>query len=199
MPISGLERRAQRNEDLRNVRSVASFFLSRIDVLVDQKLDELTPSQPQAKGLRGNVAIASAKLAYKMYKEIFANDRFRRLEPLGARTQWLLWGSTSTKSKEYSDVKYVEPSIGAETINTMPMETIAAYRDHGAPAPRSGEELSAAEEVMQELAKAGIDIDEVTGELENEGVETFVKPFEKLIQELVRKISPVPASCTRVQ
>jgi transaldolase len=196
--LNGLEQRAERGENLRPVRSVASFFLSRIDLLVDRKLDELAQAQTQVKHsfqeLRGAVAIASAKLAYQMYKDTFAGVRFRRIEQLGARKQWLLWGSTSTKSKEYSDVKYVEALIAPETINTMPMETITAYRDHGAPVLTLEQNVNAAKQTIKDLAPLGIDIDQVTQQLENDGVEKFVKPFEKLIQELARKASRVAVS-----
>jgi transaldolase len=191
--INGLEQRARRNQDLRTIRSVASFFLSRIDVLIDGKLHDFAENQPlrreAAQELHGSVAIASAKLAYQMYRDIFNTDTFRRLEQLGARKQWLLWGSTSTKSKEFSDVKYVEPLIGPETINTMPIETIAAYRDHGAPALTLEQDVTAARETMTKLAQVGIDIDQVTQKLEDEGVDKFVKPFEDLIQELMQRVT----------
>ena len=129
-----------------------------------------------------------------MYKSIFREDRFRELERRGARKQWLLWGSTSTKNKEYSDVKYVEPLIGPETINTMPLETIEAYRDHGSPAVRIEEGLDDASGVMRTLSTIGIDIDEMTQQLENQGVEKFAKPFQELIERLTQKISRARAS-----
>jgi len=196
--ISGLEQRVQRNEDLRNVRSVASFFLSRIDVLIDEKLAEMERSggqqAGQARELRGSVAIASAKLAYQIYREIFYGNSFRTLEKLGARKQWLLWGSTGTKSKEYSDVKYVEDLIGPETINTMPLETMDAYRDHGNPASRLEQGLNEARSIMQNLDSIGIGIDGVTHKLEEEGIDKFVKPFDKLIKHLAQETIPASVS-----
>jgi transaldolase len=198
--IRGLERHHQANNQanrpMKDIRSVASFFLSRIDVLIDPKLEEIaqwesTTSQI-ARELRGSIAIASAKLAYQMYKEIFGSDRFKKLEQLGARKQWLLWGSTSTKTKGYSDVKYVEPLIGPETINTMPLETIDAYRDHGAPAVRIEEGVAEARDAMRKLAAAAINIDEMTQRLEDEAVEKFAKPFVHLLERLAQKTGGVP-------
>jgi transaldolase/transaldolase/glucose-6-phosphate isomerase len=179
--LRGLEQRGERGDDLRNLKSVASFFLSRIDVLIDRMLENKAP------GLNGEVAIASARIAYQMWKEIFSDERFRKLERQGARKQWLLWGSTSTKTEGYSDVKYVEALIGPETINTMPMETLEAYRDHGQPAPRLEQEVKRAREVMAQLKDAGIEIDEVTQKLEDEGIEKFAKPFKKLLAGLEEK------------
>ncbi len=186
--VEGLEKRAARDEDLTHVTSVASFFLSRIDVMVDKKLDAAVQEGGHkaevAKELRGEVAIANAKLAYEIYKEVFGSERFKKLESLGAKTQRLLWASTSTKNPEYSDVKYVEALIGPDTINTMPPETMDAYRDHGRPAARLEEDLGGAERVMARLPEAGVDIDEVTQALEEEGVDKFVKPFDSLIGTL---------------
>jgi transaldolase/transaldolase/glucose-6-phosphate isomerase len=184
--IRGLERRAAAAQDVRNVRSVASFFLSRIDVMIDPMLHDAS--------LKGEAAIASAKLAYQIYKEVFGGDRFGKLEQKGARKQWLLWASTSTKSKEYSDVKYVEPLIGPETINTMPVKTLEAYRDHGDPAPRLEQDVEHAHDIMRRLKEAGIDLNAVTGKLEQEGIDKFVKPFEKLARTLQEKTSALQAA-----
>lgn len=196
--LLGLEQRAQQNGDLRNLRSVASFFVSRIDVLIDEKLDVIGLAGWQAgydaRELRGCAAIASAKIAYQIYKEIFNSGRFRKLQERGARKQWLLWASTSTKTKEYSDVKYVEALIGPETINTMPLETLEAYRDHGAPAPRLEQGIEEGHETMRKLAEMGINIDEMTQQLEDEGVDKFLKPFNKMIQRLAQKAALTPAS-----
>ena len=182
--LRGMERRAQKGSDLAHVRCVASFFLSRIDVMIDKTA---------APELRGNVAIASAKVAYQMYKEIFTSARFHRLEQLGARRQWLLWASTGTKNKEDSDVKYVEPLIGAETINTMPMATIDAYRDHGNPQPRLEEGAEEARNLLDRLPAFGVDLKRVTQKLEDEGVEKFSKSYAELLQQLDHKITPAPA------
>lgn len=185
--LTALEQRAEKGADLHQIRSVASFFLSRIDVLIDPKLKP-------GSDIRGRVAIASAKVAYQMYQEIFSSDRFKKLERLGARKQWLLWASTGTKNKQDSDVKYIEPLIGAETINTMPVETIDAYRDHGNPAPRLGDGVEESREVLRKLAASGIDLNQVTQQLEDEGVQKFSKSYAELIQQLELKLAPAPAS-----
>jgi transaldolase len=189
--IAGLEDRAERGEPLGRVASVASFFLSRIDVLVDPMLGGLegkqgTPAE-LAHRVRGQTAIASAKLAYQIYLEIFHSERFRSLAARGARAQRVLWASTSTKDPAYSDVKYVEALIGAETVNTVPMETLEAYRDHGDPKARLQEDVGQARLVMGALAELGIDIDRVTQQLEDEGVEKFVKPYQSLMDSLRKK------------
>ncbi len=138
--LAGLEQRLAKGAPVQGVASVASFFLSRIDVLLDPELDRLAkaggPLAATAKQLKGQAAIASAKIAYTMYKRIYGTDRFKNLAARGARTQRLLWASTSTKNPDYPDVKYVEPLIGPDTVNTLPPETLEAYRDHGNPASR---------------------------------------------------------------
>jgi len=189
--IAGLTARAQQGEPLEHVASVASFFLSRIDVLVDPMLEERIqdggPAADTAAKLRGQAAVASAKQAYQIYKEIFMSADFRRLADKGALTQRVLWASTSTKNPDYPDVKYVEALIGPETVNTLPQETLDAYRDHGRPAPRLEEDLSKAEWVLRTLPELGIDIDRVTGQLVHEGIEKFNKPYDSLIQTLEGK------------
>jgi transaldolase len=189
--IAGLTARAQQGEPLEHVASVASFFLSRIDVLVDPMLEERIqdggPAADTAAKLRGQVAVASAKQAYQIYKEIFMGADFRRLAYKGALTQRVLWASTSTKNPDYPDVKYVEALIGPETVNTLPQETLDAYRDHGRPAPRLEEDLLEAEWVLRTLPELGIDIDRVTGQLVHEGIEKFNKPYDSLIQTLEGK------------
>ena len=189
--ISGLEERAATGKPINKVTSVASFFLSRIDVLVDALLEKIVAAGGReagiAAGLRGQVAIASAKVAYSMYGKIFAGERFQRLAAKGAAPQRVLWASTSTKNPDYSDLKYIEPLIGPATINTMPVETINAYRDHGDPASRLEEGVKEAVEVLAHLADLHIDIDEVTQQLEDEGVEKFNKPFDNLMSALEAK------------
>lgn len=189
--IAGLEDRLKRGEPLDKIASVASFFLSRIDVLVDpmleQKAEEGGAKAKVAAGLHGQVAIASAKQAYQMYKEIFSGERFAKLSSQGVRTQRVLWASTSTKNPDYSDVKYVEALIGPETVNTLPQETINAYRDHGNPAPRLEEDLEKARMVLDKLSELDIDIDAVTQQLEDEGVEKFNKPYDSLLETLKEK------------
>jgi len=188
--IAGLESRAARALPVR-VASVASFFLSRIDVLVDAELDTLEKAgrveQRIAAKVRGEVAIASARIAYQMYKRLFGADRFRALAAKGARPQRLLWASTSTKNPAYSDVKYVEALIGERTINTVPLETFDAYRDHGDPAPRLEEHVDQARLLLETLPDAGIDLDAVTRRLEEEGVRKFVQAYERLMSVLTER------------
>jgi transaldolase len=133
------------------------------------------------------VAIASARQAYQIYKKIFRDERFRKLANQGARPQRLLWASTSAKNPEYSDVKYVEALIGPDTINTLPRETIKAYRDHGSPAARLEQDLDAAKDVFESLSALDIDIDKITQQLENEGVEKFNKSYDSLMETLKKK------------
>lgn len=187
--LAGLETLADNGAGaLSRVASVASFFLSRIDVLVDPMLERLSSgAEPAAKiaaGLRGQVAIASAKVAYQIYKEIFAGERYRRLAQKGARTQRLLWASTGTKNSEYSDVKYVEPLIGRDTINTVPIETLDAYRDHGQPASSLEHGTVDAYRVLEGLREVGIDLDAVTQQLEDEGVAKFSTAYAQLMAAL---------------
>ena len=135
----------------------------------------------------GQVAIASAKMAYTIYQEIFGSARFQKLAAQGARPQRLLWASTSTKNPAYPDVKYVEPLIGPDTVNTLPLETLAAYRDHGDPAARLTEGVDRAAGVLQRLPELGLDLDQATQQLEDEGVEKFNQPFDSLMATLKDK------------
>jgi transaldolase/glucose-6-phosphate isomerase len=189
--ISGLEARAAQGQPLNRVASVASFFLSRIDVLLDPQLEKLAAAGgaqgKTAQELVGQIAIASAKIAYLIYQEIFGSERFRRLAALGARPQRLLWASTSTKNPAYADVKYVEPLIGPETVNTLPLETLEAYRDHGHPASRLSEDVDRAASYLQRLPELGLDLNQATQQLEDEGVEKFNKPFDSLMCTLEGK------------
>ena len=189
--IAGLEDRAAQGQPLGRVASVASFFLSRIDVLLDPRLEKLAaaggPQAQTAKDLIGQVAIASAKVAYTIYQEVFGSERFQKLAAQGARPQRLLWASTSTKNPAYPDVKYVEPLIGADTVNTLPPETLAAYRDHGDPAPRLTEGVDRAAGILTRLPELGLDLDQATQQLEDEGVEKFNQPFDSLMATLEGK------------
>lgn len=189
--IQGIEERLSAGKPVDRIASVASFFLSRINVLVDPMLEEMIEAGgtdgEKAARIRGETAIASAKLAYQIYKQIFEEGRFRSAANQGARIQRLLWASTSTKDPEYSDIKYVEPLIGDKTVNTMPPRTIDAYRDHGDPAPRLEDGAAEARETLQILGELGIDIDEVTQQLEDEGVEKFVRSYDQLMEELEQR------------
>jgi transaldolase / glucose-6-phosphate isomerase len=189
--IAGMQKRAAEGLPLERVASVASFFLSRIDVLVDSMLEKIIAAGgvrgEKARALRGQAAIACAKMAYSEYKKIFATGEFASLGAKGARTQRLLWASTSTKNPEYSDVKYIEPLIGPETINTMPLETLNAYRDHGDPYPRLEESLGEAALVLERLSVLGIDLGQVAQQLEEEGLEKFIKSYDSLLRNLEEK------------
>jgi transaldolase len=191
--MSGLESRARRGEQLKDIASVASFFISRIDVLVDPLLEEQAgkAESDSAKPAVGQTAIASAKIAYRMYGELFTDKRFRTLADRGAKTQRLLWASTSTKNPKYSDIKYVEPLIGPETINTVPLETLEAYRDHGNPQLTLTNKLPEADVSLERLKQSGIDLEAVTRQLEKEGVEKFVKAYDLLMDAIRRKTSEI--------
>lgn len=190
--LAGVEARAVQAKPLKTVASVASFFVSRIDALVDPLLEErIAQGRGQAdvaKQVHGQVAIASAKVAYQVYKTMFGSDRFRKLADKGARTQRLLWASTGTKNQEYSDVKYIESLIGRDTVNTVPVETLNAYRDHGEPKARLEQEVVKAHWMLDRLPELGICIDTVTQQLEDEGVQKFSKAFDELMEALEKAV-----------
>lgn len=190
--IAGVEKLHASGGDIGKIASVASFFLSRIDTLLDPKFEAMAraggPKADVAKNLPGKVAIASAKLAYQIYKKEIAGDRWKRLAAKGAHPQRLLWASTSTKNPKYSDVMYVEALIGKDTVNTAPPETIDAYRDHGNPAARLEEGVPESERDLKQLAELGISIDGTTQQLEDEGVAKFITPYEKLLSALHTKM-----------
>ena len=190
--LSGLEILAARGKPLDQSASVASFFLSRIDVLIDPLLEQKMKSGGSqaelAAHLHGQIAIASAKVAYQMYKEIFSSERFKRLANLGARPQKLLWASTSTKNPAYKDTKYMEALIGPDTINTVPLETLTAYRDHGQPERSLDRSTARARQALDSLAAVGISLDAVTQQLEDEGVAKFSTAFDRLIAVLEEKM-----------
>jgi len=190
--IGGIEERLSKGLPVKDVYSVASFFLSRIDTLVDPLLEKAAAEGGDkgeaAKSLIGEIAIASAKGAYNIYKELFHSDRFKALAGKGANPQRLLWASTSTKNKAYSDVKYIEALIGPDTVNTVPQETLKAYRDHGHPAARLEDGAQDSKEKLARLEKAGISLNDVTRTLEEEAISKFVKPFESLMGVLAEKL-----------
>ncbi|MGB6976760.1 MAG: transaldolase [Gammaproteobacteria bacterium] len=191
--IAGIETRVEQEKPVKQIASVASFFLSRIDVLLDPIFEkfmaENTERSKLAKQLHGQIAIASAKIAYHIYDEIFNSDRFKKLAAKGAHVQRLLWASTSTKNPDYSDIKYVEALIGPQTVNTLPLETIEDYRNHGDPKARLGLELDKAMYFFQQLPELGINIDKVTQQLENEGVDKFTEAYDQLIETLKKALS----------
>jgi transaldolase len=190
--LAGLERRVATGKPLDRIASVASFFLSRIDSLVDRVLDR-HPAREAARSLRGRAAIASARMAYQHFQGCLVSSRWQRLAARGARPQRLLWASTSTKDPAYSDVKYVEALIGPDTVNTLPPETVAAYREHGNPSRRLEEELDAARALPGQLAALGIELDAVGEELERQGVQKFIEPYERLLATLTRRAHELAA------
>jgi transaldolase len=179
--FDGLEARVKAGQPIDRVASVASFFLSRIDTLVDKQLDDLAArGQPAAKTLRGKAAIASACRAYEIYEELIASSRWQALAARGARPQRLLWASTSTKDPTYSPVKYVEELVAPDTVNTMPPETINTYRRLGHPELRLERHIADASDVREGLERLGLDLETAAEQLEREGVKKFVEPFDKL-------------------
>jgi transaldolase/glucose-6-phosphate isomerase len=189
--ISGLET-LDPKADLSGVASVASFFVSRIDTKVDAAIDEKLKgnagdSYDRLAALRGKIAVANAKLAYQQYKKLFSGPRWEKLAARGARPQRLLWASTGTKNKAYSDILYVETLIGPDTVNTMPPETMDAYRDHGKPAATLETNLDEARKVLADLDAAGISLDRITDALVEDGVQQFAKAADKLYGALAEK------------
>jgi transaldolase len=182
--VRGLERLVAEGGDPRKVASVASFFVSRIDTEADRRLDELTGHDR----LKGRLAVANAKLAYRHYQQVFHGPRWDYLAGKGASPQRVLWASTSTKNPDYPDTLYVDELIGPDTVNTMPEETVRAFQDHGSPRPLLQDGLAEAQSVFDELAAAGVDYDEVTETLEREGVEKFEASFRELLEGLAGKL-----------
>ena len=183
--IRGLERLVEGGGDPSPVASVASFFVSRVDTETDKRLDAI--GTEEALALRGKLAIANAKLAYQSYKELFAGERWQRLEANGANKQRCLWASTSTKNPDYPDTLYVDELIGPETVNTMPQETIRAFQDHGTVALTLESDLDEAHRVFEQLERVGIDYDDVTRTLEEEGVQKFSDSFDQLLGSIRAK------------
>ncbi len=189
--LAGLEDRAKTGQPLEEINSVASFFLSRIDVLIDPKLEKIVAEGGEngklAESLVGEVALSSAKQAYQMYKEIFAGPRWEALQAKGANTQRLLWASTGNKNPKYDDLKYVEGLIGPKTVNTIPVETMDIFKQKGHPADRLEQGLDKAQQVLRDLPKLGLDLNTLTQQLEDEGVAKFIEPFGKLIASVEAK------------
>ncbi len=187
--IRGLERLIAGGGDPRKVASVASFFVSRIDTEADRRLQELQSagSDGALDELKGRLAVANAKLAYQHYLSVFRGPRWEFLANKGATPQRVLWASTSTKNPDYLDTLYVEELIGPDTVNTMPEETIRAYQDHGRPQARLQAEVADARKLLEELARVGVDYDDLTDTLEREGVQKFSDSFDELIAALAEK------------
>lgn len=183
--LTAMEHRAANVYNLKQIASVASIFVSRLDSKVDKMLD--TFKTPKADALKGNIGIANAKIVYQHFKEYFQSERWQRLEEKGARIQRVLYGSTGTKNPNYSDVLYVENLIGPNTINTIPPKTLEQFLDHGTVALTLESGLDEARAQLNSLAELGINIDDVTQEILDEGVENFVKPYDSLIKTLTEK------------
>jgi transaldolase len=195
--LRALERRAEQGRPLDRVASVASFFVSRVDTAIDAELERKADAAEDAAererilDLRGRAAIANARMAYQRFLEIFGGERFTRLRAPGARVQRPLWASTSTKNPEYRDVVYVEELIGPDTVNTMPLQTVQAFADHGVARRTLDRDLEGATRVLEELSALGIELDEVTRQLQVEGVEKFVQPFRDMLRAVDEKLTEV--------
>ena len=183
--ISAMEKRAENVYNLKQIASVASIFVSRLDTKVDKMLDAFRT--PRAQSLKGQIGIANAKIAYQHYKDFFQSERWLRLAEKGARAQRVLYGSTGTKNPEYSDVMYVENLIGTNTVNTIPPKTLEAFIDHGSIALTLESGLEEAREQLRVLSQVGINLDDPTQELLDEGLENFVKPYDSLLNTISEK------------
>jgi transaldolase len=197
--LRALEQRAASGKPIQRLASVASFFVSRIDIAVDKLISRQLeqhrdPEHGRLQALRGKVAIANAKLAYQSYRRSFSGPRWEALKAKGARPQRVLWASTGTKNPEYSDVLYVEELIGPDTVNTMPQETLAAFRDHGRPRLSLESGVEEARQQLAQLEQFGISLDRVTDELLKEGVQKFVQPYDQLLAALARQLPGAPAA-----
>ncbi|WP_346289218.1 transaldolase [Sphaerothrix gracilis] len=192
--VRGLEKRAEQGKDISKIASVASFFLSRIDTKVDDRVDELLVGEDnlskkaKLQEVKGEVAIANAKIAYQEYKKIVESDRWQALANQGANVQRLLWASTSTKNPEYSDVMYVDELIGPDTVNTLPPDTIEACADHCDVDNRIETNVDQAYQLIESLPELGIELEQIMDELLEEGIDKFVQPFDKLMDSLVTKV-----------
>ncbi len=189
--LSGLEAAVERGADLASVHSVASFFVSRVDTEVDQRLESI--GSDAALALRGRAAVAQAQVAYQLFRDRFSGERWERLAAQGARPQRPLWASTSTKDAALPDTLYVDSLIGPDTVNTLPEKTIAAFEDHGTLARTVDADADAAQAVMEDLVAVGIDLDDVGHTLETEGVEKFHASFSHLLESLEAKAQALTA------
>jgi transaldolase len=187
--LSGLERRASRGEPIDSIASVASFFVSRVDTNVDGRLDELDDDGD----LRGRIAIANAASAYELFQRAFDSPRWDALADQGAQRQRPLWASTSTKDPSYPDTYYVDALVAPDTVNTLPPATLEAYRDHGDPAIRIHDRIAAAAGQLERLESLGVDLDDVTAELETEGVAKFAASYDELLSGIRGKTEALAA------
>jgi transaldolase/glucose-6-phosphate isomerase len=201
--LRALERRVEAGQDVRNISSVASFFVSRVDTaadkLIEAKIAEATSDaeREHLQGLLGKCANANAKIAYQRFLEVFGSERFKRLAAKGAKVQRPLWASTGTKNPKYSDILYVQDLIGPDTVNTMPPATIDAFRDHGVVRRTIDEGLDEARRVLRDLESAGISMKAITDKLQKDGVEAFAKSFAEIGETTAAKAAQIKAG-TRV-
>ncbi|MEJ2511714.1 MAG: transaldolase [Anaerolineales bacterium] len=186
--LTGLERRVEAGKPLNHIASVASFFVSRMDTKVDNRLDAIIANggekASKAEKLKGKSAIANAKLAYEEFLNVFSSERFRELKSRGGNIQRPLWASTSTKNPAYPDTLYVDNLIGPNTVNTVPPRTLEAFNDHGSVATTIESDLPREREILDSLEDIGISLQNVTDELEEEGVASFSKSFESLLKAI---------------
>jgi transaldolase/glucose-6-phosphate isomerase len=190
--LSALEARAAKGQDISHIASVASFFVSRIDSLVDSTIDAKlktetdSPKKSLLESLRGKVAIANARRTYAKYQELFGGARWKALAAKGGQTQRLLWASTSTKNPKYRDVLYVEELIGADTVDTIPPATFDAFREHGRLRNSLTENVAGADKTMSDLEAAGISMTDITNKLLNDAVKLFQDPFKQLLDAIAK-------------
>jgi transaldolase/glucose-6-phosphate isomerase len=195
--LRGLERRAERGEPLRGVNSVASFFVSRVDTETDKRLDEKAAKassdaeRDRLLSLRGKAAVANAKVAYRRFLDVFGSARFKKLQAQGATVQRPLWASTGTKNADYSDILYVQELIAPDTVNTMPPQTIDAFRDHGVVRRTIDDGYDDYERALREIAEAGIDLEDVTDKLQRDGVKLFSDSFTQIAETTARKAGEI--------
>ncbi len=182
---TGLEERVRQGQPINRIASVASFFVSRIDAKIDKKIDDL--GTDEAKAMRGKVAVANARLAYAWYQDFIASDRWQALAAKGAQPQRLLWASTGVKDPAYPDTLYIDTLIGPDTVNTMPPKTMDAFRDHGTVSETLTADVEEARRVLAEAERLGLDLDDVTGTLVEEGVASFAKAFDDLLGAIAKK------------
>jgi len=187
--LEGLARLIERGGDPRKVASVASFFVSRVDTAVDKALARL--NDPAAKAIMGKVAVANSRLVYQRFKEIFHSESFQPLRTSGAAAQRLLWASTSTKNPDYPDTLYIDELIGPETVNTIPPDTIDAFRDHGRVGNTLESRIEEARLILENLAELNIDLDDVTEQLQVDGVAAFARSFDSLLETIEQKRSRI--------
>jgi len=181
-----------RNRNPKQVASVASFFVSRVDTYADRELEKI--GTPEALALRGKAAVANSKIVYQRFRQVFYGQPFAAQRERGARVQRLLWGSTSTKNPAYSDVLYVKGLIGSDTVNTMPLETLDAFRDHGQVHPTLNEGIEEAKQVLARLAKVGVKLEGITEQLQEDGIKAFADSFDQLLAALEKKRNVVVGS-----